>query len=46
MDEDGNEIPTQIGLIPIQFNAETVQKDLSACVLKVCISSYTNIEIG
>lgn len=46
MDEDGNEIPTQIGLIPIQFNAETVQKDLNACMLNACISSNTNIEIG
>ena len=46
MDENGNEIPAQIGLVRVLFDTKTVQEDLLAQTPNACVSSNTNIETG
>ena len=46
LDENENEIPTQIGLVTVLFDTKTVQEDLLAQTPNACISSNTNIETG
>ena len=46
MDENGNEILAQTGLVTVLFDTKTVQEDLFAQTPNACISSNTNIETG
>ena len=46
MDENGNEIPAQIGLVTVLFDTKTVHEDLLVQTPNACISSNTNIWTG